>query len=207
MSTKQTLPFILFLSVFTYSFAQDTKSVYQGYSGGMLLHAGWLGGSHASQPYNPQGATIGIGGAMRVNLWKHLRLGSEGYVSTMPSSLTDARSVLQQGSYIRNGWGGLLADACWRLEKFWPYVGAGMGGGSKKSLFIVDGSQTDWLPETESIFNKQTYFYVSPFVGFDYVLTPAIHLSFKLDCMLSFHRGDLLTPVGPRLYFGIMFCH
>ncbi|MCM1035195.1 MAG: hypothetical protein NC038_06190 [Paludibacter sp.] len=183
------------------------RKVLQGYSGGMMLHAGWLGGQRSAYPYNPQGATVGIGGALRVNLWKHLRVGGEGYVSNMPTGMTNARATLQKGSYIRNGWGGVLADACWRMEKWWPYVGAGMGGGAKRSLFIVDGSQDDWQNEEESIFNKQSYFYISPFVGFDYALTHAVHLSFKLDCMVSIHKGDLIYPIGPRLYIGFMFCH
>lgn len=187
--------------------AQEAKPVYQGCSGGMMLHAGWLGGNTIGYPYNPQGATFGIGGAMRVNLWKHLRLGGEGYVSTMPIKATDTRLLLQKGSYIRNGWGGILADACWRLEKVWPYLGASIGGGAKRSLFIAEGSQDDWKNEENTLFNKQTYFYVAPFVGTDIVLTGAIHLSIKVDCMLSFRHSELLTPVGPRLYFGLMFCH
>lgn len=188
------------------SFAQ-TERVYQGCSGGMMLHTGWLGGKQIDYPYNPQGATFGIGGAMRVNLWKHLRIGGEGYVSNMPIGVTDARVILQRGSYIRNGWGGLLVDACWRLEKVWPYIGAGVGGGAKRSLFIADGSQDDWNTEGSAIFHKQEYFYACPFVGMDIVLTKAIHLSCKVDCMMSFHRKELLTPIGPRLYIGFMFCH
>lgn len=190
--------------------AQDTqqcKKVFQGYSGGMMLHAGWLGGTQASHPYNPQGATIGIGGALRVNLWNHLRVGGEGDVSTMPSNLTTANNILQKGSYLRNGRGGVLVDACWRMEKIWPYIGMGMGGGAKRSLFIIDGSQDDWEKEPNTIFNKQTYFYVSPFAGFDYALTKAVHISFKLDCIVCIHKGNLLSPIGPRLYFGFMFCH
>lgn len=187
--------------------AQDAKPVYQGCSGGMMLHAGWLGGNTMDYPYNPQGATFGIGGAMRVNLWQHLRLGGEGYVSTMPVRATDARLLLQKGSYIRNGWGGILADACWRLDKVWPYIGASIGGGAKHSLFIAEGSQDDWKAEEYTIFHKQTYFYIDPFIGMDIVLTNAIHLSVKVDCMMSVRHSELLTPIGPRLYFGLMFCH
>ncbi|HCS88468.1 MAG TPA: hypothetical protein DIW30_08855 [Bacteroidales bacterium] len=205
-----TLLLLLFCSISSLPvtlWAQDAKPVYQGCSGGMMLHAGWLGGNTNKYPYNPQGVTFGIGGAMRVNLWQHLRLGGEGYVSTMPVSATDARLLLQKGSYIRNGWGGILADACWRLDKVWPYLGASIGGGAKRSLFIADGSQDDWKAEEYTVFRKQTYFYIDPFIGLDIVLTNAIHLSVKIDCMMAVRRSELLTPIGPRLYFGLMFCH
>lgn len=188
-------------------YAKSKQPIYQGCSGGMMLHAGWLGGKHNEYPYNPQGATVGIGGAMRVNLWKYLRLGGEGYVSNMPMAMTNLRHTMQNGSYIRSGWGGVLVDACWRNEKIWPYVGTGIGGGAKRSLFIAEGSQNDWNKEESAIFRKQSFFYISPFVGCDIVLTSAIHLSLKIDCMVSFHQKGLLTPIGPRLYFGLMFCH
>jgi hypothetical protein len=42
--------------------------------------------------------TTGIGGSLRINLWKYLRVGCEGYVSTMKSGVTDMRDVLQSGS-------------------------------------------------------------------------------------------------------------
>ena len=100
----------------------NKPSVYQGFSGGMMLHTGYLFGIDKSAPvasdsrsYSPQGALYGIGGSLRVHLWKHLRTGFEGFVSTMPSGLSDQSNVLKTGSYTRIGCGGILADACWRL--------------------------------------------------------------------------------------------
>ena len=100
---------------------REKTPVFQGYSGGMMLHAGYLFGKNPSailpsgENISPQGMTMGIGGSLRINLWKHLRVGCEGYVSTMNSGATDMRNVLQSGSYVRVGSGGLLADACaWR---------------------------------------------------------------------------------------------
>ena len=106
--------------------AVDTSKtqVFQGYSGGMMLHAGYLFGRNPSAVspsgacISPQGMTTGIGGSLRINLWKYLRVGCEGYVSTMKSGVTDMRDVLQSGSYVRTGSGGLLADACWRMDKW-----------------------------------------------------------------------------------------
>ncbi len=187
--------------------APQKQKIFNGYSGGMMFHLGYLFGKDKAIPHNPQGLTYGIGGALRVNLWKHLRVGGEGYVSTMPSSATDQHHILKSGSYIRNGWGGLLVDAHWRYKKFWPYIGGTIGGGSKRTLFVCDGNFNDWQPEHKSTVNKQSYFILSPFVGFDYLLTQRIHLTFKVDYVLAFHKNNLVTPTGPRLYFGILFCH
>ena len=93
------------------------NKVYQGFSGGMMLHTGYLFGQDGNAPKtadgrlcSPQGALFGIGGALRVHLWKYLRTGFEGFVSTMPSAITDCRDVLKNGSYVRVGCGGVLAD-------------------------------------------------------------------------------------------------
>lgn len=103
-----------------------------------MVHTSYLFGKDRLSPLDKelQGATFGIGGAVWVHLWKHLRIGSEGFTSTMNASTTNYRSTLQSGSYIRTGWGGVLADACWRLEKVWPYVGGTIGGGAMRSLYI-----------------------------------------------------------------------
>ena len=190
------------------------NKVYQGFSGGMMLHTGYLFGRDKNAPVttdgqstSPQGALFGIGGALRVHLWKHLRTGFEGFVSTMPSTTTDCRDVLKPGSYVRVGCGGILADCCWRLEKVWPYIGATIGGGSMKGLYILDGDQNSWIKDANSTFHKQSFFYVTPYVGCYYCLTQKVHITFRLDWMLSIHHNELIMPTGPRLYFGFMFTH
>lgn len=187
--------------------AQESERLYQGFTGGMMLHAGYLSGIDASAPVTPHGLTTGIGGAIKVNLGKLLRVGIDGYVSTLSSNHSDARSVLSDGSYIRTGSGGLLADLCWRTTQWWPYIGFGVGGGSMKGLYVLDGNQDDWIPEANAVYNKQSFFYVSPYVGTDFCLTPRVHLTFKVDWMVAVHDGALLKPTGPRGYFGFMFCH
>ena len=192
----------------------EKNQVYQGFSGGMMLHTGCLFGQDSNAPTttlgrstSPQGATFGIGGALRVHLWKHLRTGFEGFVSTMPSGMTDCHNVLKDGSYVRMGCGGVLADCCWRLDKAWPYIGGVIGGGSMKGLYIIDGDQNSWTQDTNSTFHKQSFFYVTPYVGCDYCLTSKVHITFRLDWMLAFHQFALCLPTGPRIYFGFMFCH
>jgi hypothetical protein len=191
----------------------DSIAIFQGCGGGMMVHAGYLFGENAAavlpsgESISPSGMTYGLGGSMRVHLMKHLRVGCEGFSSTMKSGVTDQHDFLQKGSYIRTGWGGLIADACWRGEKIWPYIGGSVGGGATRALYIVEGSQDDWAPEQTAIFHKQGFGYVNPYVGMDYCLTKRIHATFRLDWMLAFAKEQLLLPTGPRLYVGIMFVH
>lgn len=191
----------------------DSVAIYQGCGGGMMVHAGYLLGQHSSavlpsgESISPEGLTYGLGGSMRVNLMKYLRIGCEGFSSTMKSGVTNKNAVLQSGSYIRTGWGGLIADACWRGEKVWPYIGGSVGGGAMRALYIVEGNEDDWQPETLSVFHKQGFGYVNPYVGMDYCITRRIHATFRVDWMLAFAKKQLILPTGPRLYVGIMFCH
>ncbi len=188
--------------------------VIQGFSGGMLLHAGYLFGTDAAAPVmpdgrslSPQGGVIGIGGCASVHLWKHLRVGCEGFVSTMYQGLMDNSDLLRPGSYIRTGCGGLTADAYWRLPKVWPYAGGAIGGGAMHSLYMLDGDQSNWDKHSDTYVHKQGFFYVTPYVGCNYCMTRKIHLTLRLDWMLAFHDGALSQPTGPRLYLGFIFVH
>ena len=191
----------------------EKTPVFQGYSGGMMLHAGYLFGKNPSailpsgESISPQGMTMGIGGSLRINLWKHLRIGCEGYVSTMNSGATDMRNVLQSGSYLRVGSGGLLADACWRMEKIWPYIGAAVGAGAMRTLSVVNGTEDDWQPEDFAMLTKQSFGYVDPYIGMDWCMTKRVHLTLRMDWMLAFADNQLILPTGPRFFFGFMFCH
>lgn len=191
----------------------DSVAIFQGCSGGMMGHVGYLFGQPAAtvlpsgESIAMQGMTYGLGGSMRVNLMKHLRVGCEGFSSNVKSGVTDQRDFLQKGSYIRTGWGGLIADACWRLEKVWPYIGGSVGGGAMRTLAVVEGSQDDWQTESTVVLHKQGFGYVNPYVGMDYCITRRIHATFRLDWMLAFADKQLVLPTGPRLYVGIMFCH
>mgnify|MGYP002517798207 CR=1 FL=1 len=204
---------MVLLKRFSYFFAKEKQSVFQGYSGGMMLHAGYLFGQNPSailpsgESISPQGLTTGIGGSLRINLWKRLRVGCEGYVSTMKSGATDMRNFLQSGSYIRTGSGGVIADACWRMDKVWPYIGGSIGGGAMRSLYVLEGSQDDWVAEDAAWLHKTSFFYVNPYVGLDWCMTQKVHMTFRVDWMMALHKGDLVMPTGPRLLVGFMFCH
>ncbi len=187
-------------------FVQAESSLYQGFSGGMMLHAGYLYATHPQAPATLNGGTVGIGGAARVHLGKHLRVGGEGFVSLLPVGLSDQRGTLQAGSYVRNGWGGLLADAHWNLGRVIPFVGGTVGAGAQRLFYLFDGSQSDWQPESHALFHKQVYALIDPFAGVEIALTAHIHLLLRLDYALPLWRHGLLAPHGPRVYVGFMFC-
>lgn len=192
----------------------DSSRVYQGFSGGMMIHTGYLFSQDKNAPcdangksYSPQGVNFGLGGAIRVHLLKHLRIGGEGCVSTMNRGTTDCRERLQSGSYIRTGWGGALADAYWQCGKIWPYMGGTIGGGAMRALYIIEGNENDWQEEQRSIFHKQSFFCVDPYVGFDWCMSEKVHMTFRMDWLIALHKRQLVLPTGPRLYIGFMFCH
>ena len=55
-----------FLSAFTSATGNDGDKVIKGFSGGMMVHTGYLSGSDNPYNYNPSGATFGIGGVAKV---------------------------------------------------------------------------------------------------------------------------------------------
>ena len=62
----------------------EKMPIFQGCGGGMMVHVGYLFGQPTAatlpsgENISPQGLTYGLGGSMRVHLWKHLRVGMEG---------------------------------------------------------------------------------------------------------------------------------
>ena len=66
---------------------------------------------------------------------------------------------------------------------------------------------TNESPILSSVFAKTSFFVFDPYIALEYALTQRIHLIFKLDYMIAVHQQQFLTPSGPRLYVGFMFCH
>ena len=63
--------------------AQEDKKAIKGFSGGMMVHTGFLSGCDNPYNYDAAGTTFGIGGVAKLHLTKHFRAGFEGYFSTM----------------------------------------------------------------------------------------------------------------------------
>lgn len=174
------------------------EGLLRGYDGGMMLHTGLLRGEISPIGHKVVGMPMGIGGVVRLNLGNHWRIGSEGYTSKL--------SQLNNGSYIKYGWGGLLFDYSYTIKRVKLYAGLTLGGGGCSEFFIIQPSPSDWQPIAEGYFQESIFMAVDPFIGCEYLLTDALHLTLKTDwlCAISQQRD---IPMGPRLYFGFIFCH
>lgn len=172
--------------------------VLNGFDGGMMLHTGFIHGNIQQLDHQASGMPFGIGGVIKLHLGEHWRIGSEGYVSTLQQ--------LDNGSYVKYGWGGLLGDFYWRLGSFMPYAGLTIGGGANTNLLIKGEAVPAWEPVEDTYFNKQSFLAVAPFAGCDYVLSESFHLTVKVD-MVNCINGNYRIPTGPRLYFGFIFYH
>lgn len=179
------------------------KKVFKGFSGGMMVHGGYLFGCDNPFGYNAQGATFGIGGVAKVHLMQHFRVGFDGYFSTMP-----LRKNIINGSHNKVFWTGALCDWYWKIgDKVIPYVGATVGGGMETTFYMFEGDKHDWEIEGKTVLRKQPFFAFDPFVGIEYKLGAALHLTVKADWLLAINSDGINRPMGPRLYFGFIFVH
>ena len=169
----------------------------QMFDGGMMLHAGYLDGKVEALDYNAKGMTYGIGGVLRFHIGKWLRVGGEGYVSTL--------GQMNNGSYVRMGWGGVVADGCWRLGRWMPYAGICIGGGNASTLLVFDGSDSDWTVEPNAVLHNEKFMLLNPYIGLEYALTDAVHLTLKADRLTPI-TGEAV-PTGVRIYLGFIFAH
>ncbi len=201
---KHILTILLALLTFNLSAqeASGQKKAIKGFSGGMMVHTGYLSGCDNPYGYILSGATFGIGGVAKVHLTSHFRTGFEGYFSTMGLS----RDV-EKGSYNKVFWTGLLADWYWKCGKFYPYAGATVGGGMETSFYMFEGNRHDWLPEASAAYRKEAFFAVDPFIGVEYAVGDALRLTLKADWLLAVNKDGLNRPMGPRIYFGFIFAH
>ena len=197
-----TIMIVLAATAFTVSAENPDKKGIKGFSGGMMVHSGYLSGCDNPYNYNASGATFGIGGVAKLHLADHFRAGFEGYFSNM-----GLKKDIKDGSFNKVFWTGILADFYWKKGKFIPYVGATLGGGMETAFYIFEGDKHDWLPEASAVYNKKPFFAVDPFVGVEYAVGEALHLTLKADWLLAINKDGLNRPMGPRIYFGFIFAH
>jgi hypothetical protein len=185
------------LLIFLYASGQE-KKLLRGFDGGMMVHTGYLHGNLNTIDYTAKGTPLGIGGVIRLHLGDHFRIGSEGYVSTL--------SQRSNGSYLKYGWGGLLADFYTVQGRFQPYAGITLGGGSMTTLLMMEEPASPWAPVDGTRYHKQGFLAVDPFFGCDFIVSGPMHLTLKLDYLYAVSESKLL-PQGPRIYFGFLFYH
>lgn len=194
---KQIILTSICLLVFLSASAQE-KKVLRGFDGGMMVHTGFLTGNLNAIDYTAKGAPMGIGGVIRLHLGDHFRIGSEGYVSTL--------SQRGNGSYLKYGWGGLLADFYTVLGRFQPYGGITLGGGAMTTFLMMKEPVSAWAPIDGTRYHKQGFMAIDPFIGCDFIVSGPMHLTLKLDYLCAISKSELL-PNGPRIYFGFLFYH
>ena len=186
-------------------FAQDTsekKFSFQGYSGGMMLHSGYLFGGHINLPNTSEsvdinGIPFGLGGTLRVHFGKHLRIGMEGYTSTLYYGE-------QRKSFVSLGWGGILVDGQWKIKRTTIFCGGTIGGGSVKNVAVRNIIPANSI-EQDAVYRKYTIMVATPFVGVEYALTGKIHWITKVDCIVNLTNKQSDFATGPRVYTGIVF--
>lgn len=195
----------------------------------MMVHLGYQYGQGIGFPV-PDGTqetflrsiTYGIGGAMKVHLFSHWKIGGEGFVSTMPLKSQG------DGSNIRLGWGGMVNEYYLTWGKVQPFIGITLGGGSQRATHVYSESgSSNSLPENPTLkdhwehfkdytaseetypaqFTKRGLFVLDPSIGVEVAATQKLHVLVRADWLLAIHRNRFTTPSGPRLYVGLMFAH
>lgn len=198
-SNKLILTALLALSTIGTTLASDTdKKLFRGYEGGMMLHSGYLEGDLPPLAYHARGITKGIGGAVRLKLGNHWRVGTEGYTSSM--------KLLRNGSYIKTFWAGLLTGYTCTWGHFAPYLGVTIGGGTTTDFIMFAGNSSDWGHEEEAYYHKSPFIAIDPFIGCDYIVSDKMRLTLKVDYLKGVGQ-ELYLPIGSRAYIGFLFCH
>lgn len=185
--------------------AQDKgRFAYSGFSGGMMVHTGYLHGGDitltdgsADYRHKLSGWATGIGGAVRVHFGKHFRTGFEGYVTTLRYGPYD--------SYATIGWGGVLADCIWRFGRWAAFAGGTFGGGKFRNLTLTSLTPPDNIMEERSSFRQYGFLTLVPFAGAEFAMTDKIRVALKADRMFNLTNPQPDFVSGPRIYIGFAF--
>jgi opacity protein-like surface antigen len=183
---------------------------YGGFSGGMMVHTGYItGGKLNIQLPNDEayltrlsGTPVGLGGVARIHIGPHVRIGGEGYISTL--NYGSGRGSKRNQSHVRISWGGALVDYCWPRGKWTTYAGGTVGGGSFKNLTLFKETLVDEISEQAS-YRNYSFMVLAPFAGIEYAISDHISINVKADWMLKLTNRQPDFASGPRLYFGFAF--
>jgi hypothetical protein len=174
------------------------KKLLHGFDGGMMVHTGYLSGCLDAVNYDVKGMPVGIGGVARLHIGNHFRVGGEGYISSLGQR--------GNGSYLKYGWGGLLADVYTVVGRWQPYTGLTLGGGAMTTLLMMENPSSAWAPVDGTYYHKQGFMAIDPFIGCDFIVSGPMHLTLKADYLCAVSESKLL-PHGPRVYIGFLFYH
>lgn len=173
-------------------FSQEKRELFRG---GMFPHIGYLYNDDGQAKIN--GFCSGIGGKLVFPITDHIRVGTEGYVTSYNYKNNDG--------FYKLGWGGLLLEYQFEKRKLMPVVGITIGGGGIKDLYPISGDFTDNNPDV-AIYKKYSSLVLAPQISLEYRLTAHINLATKIDYLL--YPGNdfpMSLAKGPRLYLGVLF--
>jgi hypothetical protein len=179
--------------IFLCGFSRGKQELFKG---GMFLHAGYLMNKLDQPEIN--GLCTGIGGKLTFRTGKHLRFGTEGYVSNY--------NYPNNEGFYKLGWGGLLGEYQFWNRQFSPVIGVTVGGGKIRDVYPVNADISDNNPD-EVIFKVYSTLIVAPHISFEYKLSEHMNLVIKADYL--FFPGienPSYVARGPRFYFGVLFC-
>ena len=175
--------------------ASSAQTNHELFRGGMFLHTGYV--QNQLDFPKVKGLVSGIGGKITFRTGKHLRFGTEGYVSNFGYGENEGQYKL--------GWGGLLAEYQFNDNKIAPVFGVTFGGGKVHDLYMLDGNFTDNSTD-KTIYKVYSSFIVTPHFSLEMRMSDHINLVGKVDYV--FYPGidfSAYVASGPRIYLGILF--
>ncbi len=189
--------------------AADRVFRFRGYSGGMMIHGGYIQSKtftvHSgpvSQDFQIKGFGNGLGGTAKFNFGTEhdqLRIGMEGYGTKV--------AYKPRPSYSRIGWGGMTLDYIHQSRKgcVHPFLGCTIGGGGVKNHLLYEGSASDFEAEAFGIMHKYAFMTVTPYIGMEISITERVRAVVKADYLMDISGNSPDFPGGVRLYVGILF--
>ena len=204
--TKKYFIAALLATLVSYSALTQEGLKYRGFSGGMMVHTGYLQsnsfdlqtiqGNYITTS-KVEGMPFGIGGAARLHFGKHLRVGGEGYVSNLRYGVKGTTSSVS--------WGGVLVDCVWPLGRWWPFAGLTVGGGAVEHIILQAEPAIDFVAESNATYREYSFMALAPMVGVEYAMSEKIHFTFKMDYVINLTNPQADFPSGPRFFLGFMF--
>lgn len=188
---NKALMIIGFLIVVCTAKAQPTEL----FRGGMFLHTGYV--QNQLDFPKVEGLVTGIGGKITFRTGKHMRLGTEGYVSNFGYGDNEGQYKL--------GWGGLLAEYQFNEKRVAPVLGLTFGGGKVHDLYMLEGTFQDNEMD-EAIYKVYASFILTPHFSLEMRMSDHINLVAKTDYVFypSINNSTYIAR-GPRFYFGVLF--
>lgn len=180
------------------------RKVITGIDGGVFLNTGYVsstvpGIGLSGENVKISGAPFGIGGFGRLSFWDHWRLGGEGHMSDL--------SVFNNGSKVKNCYGGAMFDYYYGIGKWKPYCGIMIGFGWSEFYLLFsedDPRGPSWEPVDKAYFNQKWYFALAPYIGCEYKIIKNVSAAVRFDYVCG-PGSDPTIPFGPRFYFGLVF--